>query len=354
MIKVREANEEDNQALIELQTRCPQGTNLILNVDSSPDFFARSRPFKDWSVLVAVDDGRIVGSAGYAVSDTLVEGRSVKMAYEYGFMVDPQERRKGIAAKLQECIEHDAIEKKVDLLSLTIIEDNLPSMSLFSKMGFRKARDCATFSIMVYKKQKLTREANIRSIEERDFPEVVNLINEMYHGYDLFHPLSVEDLLDHARSMLGFDLRNVFVFEDNQGMKACLGYWDYTKVRKYIVEKFSSRLRAQLFLLRFAGLFAEMPRIPKLGEPLVGYTLTLLSFKDTESITDLIKHVINIALERRISLLHIPMDLENPAAEILSRFRHTRVDLQFLAKPLSDSKFPHFGENKLFIDATEI
>jgi hypothetical protein len=32
-----------------------------MNVDSSPDFFARSKPFKDWAVLAAVDDGKIVG-----------------------------------------------------------------------------------------------------------------------------------------------------------------------------------------------------------------------------------------------------------------------------------------------------
>ncbi len=150
MIKIREATEEDNQALIELQADCPQGTNLILKVDSSPDYFARSRSFKDWSVLVAVDDGRIVGSAAYAVSAVLVERTPVKAAYEYGFMVDPKERRKGIAANLQEHIERCAKMKNVDLLTLSIIEDNLPSMNLFTKMGFKKVKDCATFSLMVY------------------------------------------------------------------------------------------------------------------------------------------------------------------------------------------------------------
>jgi len=354
MIKVRKATEKDNQALIELQTKCPQGTSLILNVDSSPDFFARSKPFKDWAVLVAVDGGRVVGSAGYAVNDVIVEGKPVKTAYEYGFIVDPRERRKGIAVKLQECIEQDAAERNVDLLHLTIIEDNVPSINLFSKMGFEKVKDCATFSIMVYKKQRLTEGANIRRVEESDLTEVANMLNEMYHDYNFFHILRTEDLLDYIRRMPGFDLQNMFVFHDDEGIKACLGYWDYAKVRKYIVQKLNWRLKMQLFLLRLAGLFAEMPRIPTSGEPLLSYNLTTLAFKNTESMMDLIKHVINIALENKINFIHIPTDMASPTAEVLSRFRHVRIGLQFFVKRLSGKNFSSLSDNKLFIDTTEI
>ena len=354
MIKIRKAAEKDNLALIELQTKCPQGTSLILNVDGSPDFFARSRPFKEWTVLVAVDKGRIAGSAGYAVSHAIVEGQPVKTAYEYGFMVDPQERRKGIAAKLQERIEQNAADRNVDLLYLTIIEDNLPSRNLFSKMGFGKVKDCATFSLMAYEKQKLANELNVRSAEESDLPEMTNMINEMYHGYNFFHPLKAKDLLDSVKRMPGFDLPNMFVFQDKQRIKACLGYWDYRKVRKYIVQKFNWRLKSQMFLLRLAALFTQMPRLPKPGEPLLSYNLTPLAFNDTESMVDLIKHVINIALENRVNLLHFPTDTASPTAEVLSRFRHTRIGLQLFAKSLAEGEFSRLDENRLYIDTIEM
>jgi len=354
MIKVREATEEDNQALIELQADCPQGTNLILKVDSSPDFFARSRSFKDWRVLVAVDNGRIVGSAAYAVSDVLVEKTPVKAAYEYGFMVDPKERRKGIAANLQEHIERCAKRKNVDLLTLSIIEDNLPSMNLFTKTGFKKVKDCATFSLMVYRKLKLAHEANIRRAEKKDLEEVVALINEMYEDYDFFHPLRTSDLLDFAQRTPGFSLDNIFVFEDSGGVNACLGYWDCVKVRKYIVQRFSSGMKAQLLVLKIAGLFANTPRIPGAGEPLLSYNLTTLAFKDPASITDLIKYVNNIASENKIHLLQVPADVQSPAAEVLSKFRHARVGTQVFVKSLSGKKFPHLGESMLYVDATEI
>jgi len=354
MIEVREATEEDNQTLIELQTKCPQGTSIVLNVDSSPDFFARSKPFKDWAVLIAFDNGKAVGSAGYAINEVLVGGKPAKTAYEYGFMVDPQERRKGIATKLQERVEQDMEKKGVDLLCLTIIEDNIPSFGLFSKMGFRKIKDCATFSLMAYKKQTLTKEKSIRSVEESDLGEVVTMVNNMYRGYDFFHPLTAEDLLNYIGRMPGFDLNSLFIFEDDQGMKACLGCWDYTKVRRYIVQKFNWRLKTQLSLLKLASLFTAMPRIPNTGERLLSYNLNLMAFKDTESMTDLVKYAINMAVRNKISLLHVPLDLESPAAEILSHLRHSRIGLQFLVKPLLGREFPFFDVNKLYIDATEI
>jgi ribosomal protein S18 acetylase RimI-like enzyme len=353
VVEIRKASEEDNQALIELLRRCPMGTSLVLGADCSPDFFARSKPFEDWSVFVAVDDNRIVGSAGYAVKDTYVDRRLVKAAYEYGFMVDPQQRRKGIAVKLQERIEHDAIKKNVDLLHLDVIQDNLPSMNFFSKMGFEKVRDSAIFSLMVYKRQKPVRESNIRRIEESDLESVVNMINGMYGDYNLFDPFQTGSLLDYVRRMPHFDLRNILVFRDAQGVRACVGYWDYNRVTRYVVQQLNRQLRTQSFLVRLAGLFTDMPHIPRPGEPLSSYNLVLLAFRDAECARDLIRHVINIAMENKINFLHVPMDPESPIATVLSQFRHINVILHVFAKSLRHNEFSCLGRSKLYIDVNE-
>jgi hypothetical protein len=69
---------------------------------------------------------------------------------------------------------------------------------------------------------------------------------------------------------------------------------------------------------------------------------------------NLIKHEINIALENGINILNIPVDVSSPAAEVLSRFRHARIGLQFLAKPLSGKKLSRLDEDTLYIDITAI
>jgi ribosomal protein S18 acetylase RimI-like enzyme len=353
MIRVREAAEKDNDVLIELQRRCPQGTNFVLGIDSSPDYFARSRPFKDWHVFVAIEDGSIVGSAACAISDTYVEGRRFKTAYEYGFIVDPHHRRKGIATKLQNHVEHFAKNENVDLLHLDVVEDNLPSINLFLKKGFKKVKECATFSLMVYRRQKIARETNIRKMENSDVGRVANLINETYHDYNFFTPFKTRDFIGYVKRMPHFNFHNIFVFEDDEEIKACLGYWDYNKVRKYIVQKFNWRSKAQLFLTRLMGLFTKMPHIPKQGEPLLSYNLTTLAYKDSDSITELIRHMVNLALENKINFLHIPVEPESQVAAVLSQFRHTRVKLLFFINPLKQKGFPKL-RRKLYIDVPEM
>jgi GNAT superfamily N-acetyltransferase len=354
MILIRETTEEDNEALNELQKRCPMGTSIVIGVDCSPDYFARSRPFKEWRVLVAVEDSTIVGSAAYAIIDTCVEGKRLKTAFEYGFIVDPVHRRRGIAEKLHRHIEHASLEKDVKLLHLDIIEDNSPSIGLFSKMGFKKVKDCTIFSLMPYKKQRTTGDVNIRSMNEADVDDVTNLINEMYRDYDFFVPFQPKEFPEYLKRMPHFDLHNILVLEHNGGIKACLGYWDHSKVRRYTVEKMNRTLRIQTNLMRLIGLFGKMPRIPKLGEPLLNYNLTTMAYRNLESMTELIKHTLNIALENKVNQILAAVDPRNPIAANLSQFRHTEMKMHFFAKPLTRERLPNLGERKLYIDANQM
>jgi GNAT superfamily N-acetyltransferase len=354
MILIREATEDDNDALNELQKKCPMGTSMVIGIDSSPDYFARSRPFKEWQVLVAVENSTIVGSAAYAIIDASVEEKQLKTAFEYGFIVDPLHRRKGIAEKLQGHIEHASLEKDVKLLHLDIIEDNLPSIGLFSKMGFKKVKDCTIFSLMPYRKQRTMGEANIRSMDEADVDDVTNLINEMYRDYDFFAPFQPKDFVEYLRRMPYFDFHNILVFEDNVGIKACLGYWDHSKVRRYIVEKMNRKLRMQTYLMKLIGLFAKMPRIPKTGEPLLNYNLTAMACRNSESMTELMKHSVNIALENKVNQIIAAVDPRNPIASNLSQFRHTEMKTHFFAKSLGQEGLPNLGERKLYIDANQM
>jgi GNAT superfamily N-acetyltransferase len=355
VILIREADENDNDALNELQKKCPMGTSIVLGVDSSPDYFARSRPFKDWHVFVAVEDNVIVGSAGFATYDACVEGKQIKTAYEYGFVVDPLRRRKGIAEKLQSHIEKIALDGDVDLLHLDVIEDNIPSIRLFSKMGFEKLKDCVTISLMPYKTQTVVADGNIRGMEEADVENVTDLINEMYRSYDFFDPFEPEDFVEYVKRIPHFDFHNILVFENNGKLEACLGIWDYDKVRRYIVERLNLRLSLQTYLIRLIGLFVRMPYVPRPGEPLLSYNLATIAYKKPESMLELLKKAVNTALDNKINFIHVTIDPSSPLDTILSRFRYqTRMKLHILAKPLGQVKIARSGERKLYIDATEI
>jgi len=227
-------------------------------------------------------------------------------------------------------------------------------MNLFSKMGFKLIKDCTVFSLTVYKKQKLVEEVTVRSMEKTDIEKVVSMINDMYHDYDFFRPFQSEDFVEHVKRMLFYDLHNILVREDSEDVKACLGYWDYNKVMKFIVQKFNWRMRILSFMTKIMSLFTKTPVIPKPSETLMMYYLATPAYKDSAGLVELIKHVINIALENNVTFLNIPVDLESPIATVLSKFTHAKVKLHFFVKPLKHKEFPHLGKKKLYIDIVDI
>jgi GNAT superfamily N-acetyltransferase len=184
---IREATPSDNEQLLRIQKASPMGTDLLLQLDSSPDFFNRSRAYEDWTVLVAEEDDKILGAAGYAIQEKTIYGETFSMAYEYGFMVDPESRRIGIASALQR--EVDERTQDVDYYHLNITEDNHASHSFFTKHGFQQVKNCSPYMIMAYKEYPAD-QYRIRQAKPGDLPVIVELLNETYADYEMYTPFT--------------------------------------------------------------------------------------------------------------------------------------------------------------------
>jgi hypothetical protein len=207
---------------------------------------------------------------------------------------------------------------------------------------------------MPYKKQRTNEEANIRSMNAADLDDVTNMINETYRDYDFFAPFQPEGFLEYLKRMPHFDLRNALVLEDKSGIKACLGYWNHGKVRRYTVEKMNRTMRIQMQLIKLIGLFAKIPKIPKPGEPLLNYGLPTMAWRNSASMTELIKHTLNKALENKVNQIITTVDPTNPITVNLSQFRHIKMKSHFFAKWLRQKEPANLGERKLYIDANQM
>ena len=80
---IREATPDDNEELQKLQTRCPQGTTLIVSTVNMPDFFARAKAYEDYKVYVAFENNHIIGSAACAIRNAVVSGKVEKVGHEF-------------------------------------------------------------------------------------------------------------------------------------------------------------------------------------------------------------------------------------------------------------------------------
>jgi hypothetical protein len=79
-----------------------------------------------------------------------------------------------------------------------------------------------------------------------------------------------------------------------------------------------------------------------------------MAYKKSESLAELVKNVVNIALKNKINFIHATVDPKNPIAAILSRFTHTKMKLYFFTKSLKQDKSPNLGERKLYVDPLEM
>ena len=151
MIEIRDAVETDDAVLVDLQKRCPMGSSLILQLDSSPSFFNRSKHQVDNYTVIAEEDGSVVGSESCAIMEKRVSGKMLKTAYTYNLMVDPNHRRRGNAILLGKRIEEIARSQNCDLSFGQITEGNIPSIKSQEKLGSRVIKDSTAYVLFVYK-----------------------------------------------------------------------------------------------------------------------------------------------------------------------------------------------------------
>lgn len=350
VMEIRDAAPSDNGQLLELQKLSPMGRALILQLDSSPDYFNRARGYKDWHVIVAEEGGKILGTASYAVQDKLLMGETVSMVYEFSFMVHPDARRRGIASILQNEIE--ARNPEADYLHLNITEDNVVSDAFFTKMGFSSIRGCATFMMMAYKEFE-TDPYRIRPMKEGDIPVVVDIINETYKGYEFFTPFTEASFRDHYSRLPFFDLEDIYIFE-HETIRAVAGLWDYNKVMSMTMLGFDTKRNLMRLVVNFLGRFTTLPKMPEVGEKMsLGY-LTPLGYGDPESAKQLLLHLLNIAKSEGIGLVSAILDRESHVTELLTDITNIDGRFKWYIKPISRKSIPELDGKQLYIDVKDI
>ncbi|MGD8893485.1 MAG: GNAT family N-acetyltransferase [Desulfobacterales bacterium] len=152
---IREAVPDDNDALKELQAKCPQDTDLIVSVVNSPDFFARAKAYELYKVYIAYEGNKILGSAGCGFRNVIVNGKVRRVGYGFQAFVVPEHRRKGVASQLHQHCEDYAVQQGAVLFYILVLENNRPAMRYTERRGFKLHRTVVMPGLAVYKTKPL-------------------------------------------------------------------------------------------------------------------------------------------------------------------------------------------------------
>jgi N-acetylglutamate synthase-like GNAT family acetyltransferase len=350
-MKIREAAPGDNKELLQLQSRCPQGTNLVYSVVNTPDFFGRAKAYKDYKVYLAEEDGRIIGSAACSLHNVLVNGKAEKAGYVFQTFVDPDYRGRHIAGKMYEVREEYLIQKRAALVYSITMEGNLPSIHHLTRQGFQPYSTLTLFGLAVNKHLSLDTDVKIRTAMPDDLPGIADLTNSTWENYELYEPRSGRDLQELISRTPGYSIDNLFLLEKEGKILACLGFWDWSQVIEMKVVKLNTRMKIVNLFLDIARLVRPVPRLPRPGEVIKQMILTPISYLRPEYLTPVLRQINNLALQKKIGYIYFICENDHPMLESAKGFTRSSTKIQVYIKYLKDNT--HLTGKRLFIDGID-
>jgi len=315
---------EDNDELEELQSKCPQGTNLIVSVVNTPDFFGRAKAYESYKVFVAYEDNRIAGSAACVIRNAFVSRHPYRVGYEFQYFTSPDCRGQGVARQLHRHIEDYLMSHDVALSYLLVMEDNLPARRLFEGQGFKRHRTLVMRGLAIYREMKIGSHGKVRPMMSKDLLPASELINETWRDYDLYGATSTEALAQFIQRTPGYRLDNLVILEDEGEILGCLGFWDWNQVMRITVKARNLKMKITGLLVDIARNFRTMPRVPRPNESLSQWCLTPIAFKKPQCFATLLNDVNNKALLRGIGQIFFVCERHHALLESLKGF--IRVD----------------------------
>ncbi len=251
---VREATQDDNDALIDMERRSPLDLgDAWLTFDRSPHFFAHQEMEEHGRLLVAEDAGRLVGVVAGAWHDVLIAGQQRRLLYIHQGRMLPEYRRRHIATDLviQNLIL--AREANFDAPYWLISPDNDTSLAFNRRAGAESwPVDGRTDGFDVAARREAG--GRVGSVGPDDLPQVVELINRTHAGREMFMPYTPDSLAGRLSLSPAYGWRHWRGYlpagrqgRSERGLVAAAGLWDFGRsLRITEREKASGKERVAL------------------------------------------------------------------------------------------------------------
>jgi len=343
MVSIRPFEERDNIAMLDIEKSCTQGNEkLAMSVDKSPDIMARYKLYDNWQVLVAQEDGKIVGWTGWTVKHNPI--KEEQYVYLVEVMVHPEFRRKGIATKLILEVEKSVRGIRSDHIYCYILEQNSASKALFEKLGYFNKRDIKICALSVFKKVAIAQQYKIERINLKEISDALNLINEYHSGCTHFMPYNPEIFESYISRITEYGFENFWVVKENSKIVACAGLWNCSVLQTMCYTKEPFMWKVMRGIYGFLSLFGKMPKIPAEGEYFKVHFVADHAFQQNSSdaMLNLIGHFNNFLFDNKIDFFGTQLDTNDPLFEIIKKYNPQIEILSVYAKSF-EKELPKFS-----------
>lgn len=351
MVLIRPFEKGDSTTMLDIEKLCPQGNeNYAMGIDKR-DIVARYELYDNWNILVAEEEGNVVGWIGWTVKH--YPHKEEAYAYFAEVMVHPEFRRKGIAAKLLMELEKNVRDIGSAYIYCYIFEPNDASRALTEKLGYSNMGNFKPCAISVYKKTNVAQKFEIERINENDIPEALSLINAYYSGRTHFVPYTPESFGSYVNGIPAYGLENFWVVKDKGKIAACAGLWDVSVMGDICFPNIPLTWKVMRGLFGLLGLFTKVQKIPSEGEYFKGFYVTDPAFEteSPEAMSSLIGYFNNFVLDAGRDFFTCQLDANDPLFDIIKKFK-PQVDTWYVYIKALEGEPPEISP--LYIDIRDL
>lgn len=351
MVLIRPFERGDSTTMLNIEKLCPQGNeNCAMGIDKR-DIITRYELYDNWNVLIAEEEGNVVGWIGWTVKHVPLKEEAY--AYFIEVMVHPEFWRKGFAAKLLMEAEKNVRNIGSAYIYCYIFEPNDASQAFTEKLGYSNMGEFKPCSISVYKKATVAQKFDIERINENDIPEAVSLINSYYSRCAHFVPYTPESFGSYVNGIPAYGLENFWVVKDKGKITACAGLWDWSVMGDMCFTKIPLTWKVMRRVFGLLGLFTKVPKIPAEGEYFKGYYVTDPAFEqeNPEAMSSLIGYFNNFVLDAGRDFFSCQLNVDDPLFDIIKKFK-PQVDTWYVYAKALEGESPELSP--LYIDIRDL
>ncbi len=326
-LKVRRAEEKDNQKLLELHHRSAMNSSISISSQRGEDYFLLpSLQGEDPKVFVVEKEGRIIATMSYSLREVRLFGRWLPAVYLGGLKLDPQARSSTALYRMVRAMEKEILEGPAQLGMLLVVRGNRRAEALLTgRAGLPRFERVATFIVSHIIPLLAGGCKGVERAAAQDRAEIFQLLRENMLRYQLCErPEAYIKRIFSPKSHFGIE--NFFVRRKEGRIVAALSLWDPAPVHRTVVGECRRQWAPVCALLRALGL------LPPPGRPLSVLHIRHLLYREghLKELKGLARSVLSLFWPK-YRLIRVSFHEKDPVRQIFSRFPSLKVKVDMYA-----------------------
>lgn len=351
-IRIRLAEESDNNQITDLAKRCYQEGMITFFVNRTPRFNTLHRLLDPESWHYVVEDGdTIVGLVGVIHFEAMLLGKPKKFAYMMDLRID-EEYRKGLTAfrMVKKAIDH-VLSSDTDFVIGNFLKANQNSLVFASgRAGIPEGLhlgDNRIFNLLPIRNLKTDSRFEISPLSMDDFPELENVYLNYAKNFRFAPQITADTLRGYFEWLENLSPEHFLVARENGHIRAVTAMWDEKLYKSYQVLKVTPTIRIVNGALKLLSPLFKVPQPVRLNEPLKQLSLVLYAHDNCpEALQSLFRHVNNTQRGSDYTLITLYACESDPVFDLMKSFTGVSVQTEMYLYAKDTSIYEEIRKDK--------